>query len=239
MLARLALALACCAALNGLSPRGLPASSQETSIHLERESAVETASLFALGMRRLAGDLGLIRLIVYYGTPESGSGHEAEHQHHGGFETFDADHPERSYGGGNYPEMAYKAMRVLDADPSMQYAALYAAGALAFNLNRPDEALTVLDYALKRDPKNLQYKTYIGAVGFQRKGDALSVIRLLEPELESPDCPAMIKSMMAYLYLKKGYNAKAIRLYRDLYETSRDRSYRHIAEKQLRSLNAL
>jgi tetratricopeptide (TPR) repeat protein len=187
-------------------------------------------------MRRLAADLGLIRLLVYYGSPESEGDKHEEHGHAG--ETFDPKHPENFWGGGKYPGLGPRARRILDIDPSLSYATLYAAGALAFNLNRPQEALDVLSYGLRRDPSNLQYHAYVAAIGFHRHGDTGSVMRILEPLLKSPDCPTMIKSMMAFLYRRTGRREKAIRLYREILETSRDPGYRRTAEKRLKALGA-
>ena len=93
-------ALALCAAANALLYRTRPARQDPLGMRLEADSAVETASLFGLGMRRLAADLGLIRLLQYYGSPEP----EALHR-----EDFDPEHPELSFGGGSYPELGSMA----------------------------------------------------------------------------------------------------------------------------------
>ena len=103
---------------------------------LRAESAVETAALLSLGMRRAAADLGLIRLLVYYGTPED-SGHP--HDEHG----FDPEHPEHGYGGGVYPELASRAHEVvvphdLGADEAFRHVAVDRAGRLHRRLARVD-----------------------------------------------------------------------------------------------------
>jgi hypothetical protein len=108
---------------------------------------------------------------------------------------------------------------------------------LAFNLNRPEDALRVLDYALSRDPHNLQFQSYIAAVGFHRHGDAKGVISRLEPVLGTPDCPVMIKHLVAYLYAKSGQRQKALSLYREIRDTSKDAGYRRMAEISLQRLD--
>lgn len=189
-------------------------------LRLDQESALRVAGFLSLGMRRAAADVELIRLLVYYGTPEEGRhGHE--------------------WGGGEYPELGLRARRALDLDPSLRYAALVGAGALAFNLQRPDEALALLSHALSRDPGYWQYRAYAGAIAFHRKGDVESAIRLLEPALDEPDCPTLIKSMTAFLYRRTGQREKAVRLYRLIHSTSRDPGYRGQAERALRALGAL
>jgi len=215
----LAAGLALCAALNAgffaawtPPPRPIP-------LKLDPETAIESAGLLSLGMRRVAADAGMIRLLIYYGTVETGSDEEAAVQ-----------------GGGSYPEIGARARRILALDPTFSYASLWAAGALAFNLKRPDEALALLDDALKADPGNWKYRAYVAAIGFKKKGDSGRVLALLEPTLSQPDCPTMIKSMVAFLYERAGRRDDAIRVYREILATSRDEGYRHNARRKLEEL---
>ncbi len=215
----LAAGVALCAALNAgffAAWQGRPA---PLPLRLSPETAVESAGLLSLGMRRLAADAGMIRLLIYYGTVEAGADEEAAEQ-----------------GGGDYPEIAVRARRILALDPTFSYAALWAAGALAFNLKRPDEALALLDDAMKADPRNWKYRAYLGAIGFQKKGDPDRVLALLQPTLSEPDCPTMIKSMVAFLYFQRGHREEAERIYLDILATSRDEGYRDTARRMLRRL---
>lgn len=234
----LAVGLCLAAAANlGLGTALPPPSADPFGIKSGSEGAVETAALFGLGMRRMAADLALIRMIIYYGTPEDdGHGHEGPHEHHG-HQDHDAEHPERSYGGGTYGRLSAMAMSILDLDPAFTFAPLFASGALAFNLNRPEEAVELLRYAIRRDPGQTQYHAYLGAIGFHRKGKPEEVARLLEPLVAyNPDCPTLIKNILAFLYKRTGQYRKAAALYLDIYETSRDEGYRRMAERELREL---
>ncbi len=232
----LALGLAACCTLNLAATRLAPApKAAAAGVRLNADSAVEDAALLSLGMRRMAADLGLVRLLIYYGTPEE-AGVVSEEP--GSHPYLDPMHPELAWGGGHYPELASRAERVLDIDPSFTYVAIYAAGALAFNLNRPDQALDVLRYAAARNPGDVELAQYMAAVGFSRTGDKRRVLRLLEPMLSRPDCPTMIKNMVAYLYLSRGDRARAAALYREIAESSRDPGYRGIARMMLRRLEA-
>lgn len=215
--------LGLCLGLNGLSARLSPAvSCLRLGRALQPDTAVETVSLYGLGLRRVAADLGLIRMLIYYGTGHGGYGaHAHEHEEH-----------ERD----EYPEILPRVLAILDSDPSFTYAALYASGALAFNLERPREALDVLAYAIARDPDNFQLHSYVGAVGFHKKGEAGNVIALLEPIVDSPDSPTMIKHLLAYLYRKQGQKEKARALYRLIRDETRDEGYRKMAEAALREL---
>lgn len=215
----LALSLAAAAALglasSRLSPTLPPLAAGRS---LSSESAVESATLFALGMRRAAADLGLVRLMIYYGTSRG------EHDH---------GQPGHVHSVGDHRELAPRALAVLDADPAFTYAALFAAGALAFNLQRPEEALEVLEYALARDPKNWKLRSYVAAVGFHKKGDRKAVIAALEPVLAYPDCPAMVKNLMAVLYKREGRLPQARALYMELLGHP---DYAAVARQQLEKL---
>jgi tetratricopeptide (TPR) repeat protein len=228
----LAAGLALAAALNAaLVPppargaRGLPA-------HLAPDTAVETAAFVSLGLRRMEADLELIRMLVYYGSPEPEQQRREEEIEKAGGEG------ETLFGGGRYPEIFPRARRINDLDPKFGYAVLYAAGALAFNLDRPQQALDLLTRALERDPLNLQYQAYIAAVGFHRHGDMKRALEVLEPTLARPDCPTMIKSLVAFMDRRSGRRVEAARVYRDILATSRDAGYRRAAETALAELAA-
>lgn len=216
-----------CAGLNTMSGRLSPSPPSLRAGHaLNPDTAVESAGLYSLGLRRAAADLGLVRMLIYYGTsenpdgtPEVETGHEGHHHSHG-----------------MHRELLPRALAIIDADPSFTYSVLYAAGALAFNLNRPDEALRLLSYALSRDPRNAALRSFAAAIGFHKKGDINGVIALLEPLLEDQDCPTMTKHLLAYLYRKAGRVDRARSLYADILEHSRDEGYRTMAAAALREL---
>ncbi len=195
-----------------------------SSVPLSARDATQNIFLASLGMRRLAADLAFIRLLMYYGTPESGEdGHGHSH--------------ETPFGAGHYPELLERSLRILDLDPYFSYAALYGAGALAFNLGRPQEAVRVLQYASARNPKEWKYRAYLAAIGFQHKGDALSILRELSPVVDDPDCPTMIKNLVAFLNLRAGRRGEARRIYRSMLE-SRDPAYQEVARRALEKLGA-
>ncbi|MFA6318958.1 MAG: hypothetical protein WC943_16230 [Elusimicrobiota bacterium] len=244
--------LALCVLLNAVfARRPWTAQADQVGIQLAQDGALESAFLFGMGMRRLASDLGLIRLLLYYGGSEeefpgaaAAAGHEDDHDHdaeHGAAggrhrHEYDVDHPERSFGGGRYPLLGPMAMRVLDMDPSYSYPVLFTAGALAFNLNEPQKALWLLDYAMKRDPLNPRYHEYVAAVGAHRKGTPKGVISILERLVLDPECPTMMKNVLGWLYYKNGQKAKSVGVYREILRDSRDQGYRGIAQRMLERL---
>ncbi|MBI4422397.1 MAG: hypothetical protein HY554_01640 [Elusimicrobia bacterium] len=219
--------LAALALLNGFAARAFtPPTPPLDSIRLAYDDAIQCVGLMSLGMRRLAADLAFIRLLMYYGSaPEAAAGgHEG---HHGELQDRSREHP----------ELADRVLRILDLDPFFEYAVQYAAGALAFNLQRPDDALAVLRHAIARDPRNWKYHGYVAAVGFHQRGDAEKVREQLAPIADAPDAPTMLKHMLAFLNVRLGRRGDAIRLYREILR-SRDTTYHHMARNNLRALGA-
>lgn len=194
-------------------------------LRLSYDDAVRSAGLMSLGMRRLAADIDFIRLLMYYGSPGD---RPAEDPH---------EHPEGEFDRGQYPQLASRTLKILDLDPWFSYVALYSAAALAFNLDRPDEALAVLRHASARDPKNWQYRAAVAAIGFTKTGDAAKVLHEIEPVVKDPECPTMLKNIVAFLSRRLGRREQAVRLYREILD-SRDKSYHAMAEKALRELGA-
>lgn len=228
-LAGAAAALLGAGALAGRVPRGpYP---PPTEVRLAAEDAVTSASLVSAGMRRLAADLAFIRLLLYYGTPEGrhaghdhDSGHAHEHEWGGG-----------EYGAGSYRELGPRAERILSLDPFWRYPVLYGAGALAFNLDRPEEALRLLKEGLRHRPGDSRYLAYVAAVGFSKNGDLARVAEELSPVVAGPDAPTMLKNIVAFMHVRLGRREEAARLYREILR-SRDESYHENARRALKRL---
>ncbi|MBI3547636.1 MAG: hypothetical protein HY078_01155 [Elusimicrobia bacterium] len=225
-----ALSIAAAALLNAGASRAVaPSLPPLAGTKPQREYAVQTAGLAGAGMRRLAADLSFIQLMMYYGSPE-GAVHAA-HEEHEGPPTSHADT-------GHYRQMYPRAKSILELDPFFRYAVLFSAGALAFNLNRPEEALRLLEDASRGDPAYVRYKAYIAGIAFHRGGGTQeTVLRTLTPALADPDCPVLIKHIVAFLNLRLGHREEAIRLYREIL-LSKDASYRGLAMGALRRLGA-
>ncbi|HBL17120.1 MAG: hypothetical protein A2X36_01505 [Elusimicrobia bacterium GWA2_69_24] len=228
-----ALALALLAAAQGLAARSVrPPYPALDQMRLGAEDAVTGAALLSLGMRRLAADLAFIRLLIYYGTPEDeGGAHDDGHGHGSG------THGEEDYGAGCYAELGPRIQRILDMDPFWKYPVLYGAGALAFNLKRPEEALALLRQGLAAAPRDPQYLSTLAAVGLQQRGDTAQVIGELTPLLADPETPTMIKHLVAFMNQRLGRREEAIRLYREILD-SRDDSYRALAREALGRMKA-
>lgn len=179
------------------------------------DEAARTAAFLTLGMRRLAADVGFVDLLLYYGEWEVGV---QEWQNENGM--------------GKFFELKDRTLRILELDPYFTYATLFSTGALAFNLDRPQEAVEILDFAAKYQPKEWKFRAYAAAIALKTKGDREGVRRELMPILDEPDCPTQLKSMLAFLNRQLGHREDAIRIYRDILN-SRDANYVDVARKAL------
>lgn len=205
-------------------------------------AAGAAADMFALalGARRLFADVWFIRLLQYYGTPEFPEGDEeaaplawlkpepaGEHHHH---------HHIGLNGEGKYPEFLARARHVLEIDPGFTVAALYGAGSLAFNMDRPEEAKELLAYALEYSPHEWKYLKVLAAIGYSKADDPAAVAAAIAPLLKDPDCPVMLKQQAAFLNKKIHNYAAAAAIYADIAATSRDTAYVRNAERELEKL---
>ena len=227
-------AAAAAAALNlaaGSLP--VPAYPPAAAVSLAGDGVVASAALWSLGMRRLAADLGFVRLLVYYGGDEDATGSYEE-----AFETGHHHAEGMDFGSGRYLQMLPRARRILAIDPYWSYPVVYGASALAFNLQRPQEALDLLDEALAFSPRDKQFLSMLAAVGFHKKGDLAEALDRLMPAVDDPGSPTMLKNMAAYMSERAGRRDTAVRLYREILE-SRDASYNDNARRGLQRLGAL
>lgn len=227
------LALGAGHAYNGASEGRFPPPSE---IHVAAQGAAGDMLALAFGARRIFADVWYIRLMQYYGTPElDGAGANAEiHEEPG-----EAHHHHHHHhiDGGKYGEFLGRSLHVLEIDPYFTMAALYGAGSLAFNLKRPEEAQTVLRYALRYSPKEWKYLNVLAAIGYSKAEDPAGVAAAIAPMLKDPDCPVMLKQQAAFLNKKTGNYAAAAAIYADIAATSRDQAYVRNAERELARLS--
>ncbi|MCM2267511.1 MAG: hypothetical protein NDI60_07005 [Elusimicrobiales bacterium] len=203
-------------------------------IRVPAEGAAGDMFSLAFGARRLFADLWFVRLMQYYGSHEQ-DGEEEEckdhpgelhHHHHAGIN-----------GEGRYPEFLARSRHILELDPHFSAAALYGAGSLAFNLNRPAEAQELLAFAIGYSPREWKYVTLLAAIGYSKAKDPLKVAETIRPMLSDPDCPVMLKQLAAFLNKKAGNYAAAAAIYADIAATSRDEAYVRNARRELDKLS--
>ncbi|HAH31509.1 MAG TPA: hypothetical protein DCL44_04245 [Elusimicrobia bacterium] len=218
------------------SSSGRPASAfpPPSALREVRHSALEDMLALSLGARRLFADLWFIRLMQYYGTQEQIAGVEekedAEHGH---------CHHGMGFGTGKYPEFTALSRHIAALDPYFKNAILYSAGSLAFNMDRPDEATDLLNYALVNTPREWKFLIMLTAIGYSKSSEPGKVAQIIAPLVRERDCPVMLKQLAAFLNKKAGNYAAAAEIYTDMIETSRDPFYTRKAEEELRKMKGL
>jgi len=232
---------------------------------VERFAAVDMGGIL-FGARRLAADIAWIELLQYYGSPEEpldretefkvswdmarylmGISGEKEESHKPGAEE---EHYHFDITGGEYSGLYTRCLRVARLDPFFSHVYLYGAGALAWNQNRPDEAIKLLEDGIssieKYSPsisKDIhqpfwQYHLYLSAIIYSKSGKYNEMTALLETAVRQPECPNMVKAILANIYQKNGKPRDALRLWIEIYD-SKDPTYLNRSLSKISELRAL
>lgn len=172
-----------------------------------------------LGMRRMTADIAWIAVLQYYGSYDmihQGPNSDSKVLH---------------------PALKVLVQRVIRLDPYFHFAHLYGAGSLAFNLDRYDEALEILEEGIKYNPTYWKFRLYVAAIVWKQKGQYDNMIPLLEQAITYPDCPAMVKSCLANIYKARKNYARALQIWLGVLEQKNlDETYFHQATAQVEDL---
>jgi hypothetical protein len=216
------------------------------------------------GVRRFGADLAWIQLLQYYGSPEKALDKDTEFKLSWDMTKYlfgvplekeicykegchDHAHYHPQIEGGTYAALSSYCSRVTDLDPYFSYAYQYGAGALAWNLNRPAEAVALLQQgisAMERSCPNItrdpgqpfwQLHLYMSAIIYRQAGETEKMLGLLETAAAQPGAPNMIKSILANIYRKDGKYMPALKLWLEIYD-SNDPTYHRRAEEQILEL---
>lgn len=189
----------------------------------------------ALGARRMGANLVYIQLLQYYGVglyQHSQDDDEAhEHKDHHGH-----NHSVPPNFDSQFKRLKEFGLRILRINPSFNAVILEVAGGLAFNERRIDEALELLKEAINRDPTYFRYHLYIAAILYKEQGDDELLIQKLDEAITYPDCPSMLKNVLANLYKKKGRFDRAAQIYLHILEKSVYEGDRSHARSELEEL---
>ncbi|MBI4063700.1 MAG: hypothetical protein HY401_05290 [Elusimicrobia bacterium] len=226
----LAVFLVSCSLINGWFAAFAPADSPEElpqAFAASRGAVGGTRDLVlvGLGLRRLACDMAMLDLLIYYGTQEESQ--EDWHQAAG-----------RGRATRFYPDLLPLTRRIIGLDPYFRYAVLYGAGALAFNENRYGEAVFLLQEALKRDPGYWPYSLNLSAIAYKNRKNFPELIYFLEKVYPLPECPTMLKNILANIYLRAGQKEKARSIFHWMAQSAPESEYREHAKGKLKILES-
>lgn len=202
-----------------------------TDLVLSRSSRNDLIDLGGIvaGTRRIAADIAWIQLLQYYGTPEITEEHlktctKSTHDECG-----------LEYGKGHYSDFLKLTLRIVRLDPTFYYTYLYSAGALAWNLERIDEALQVLKEGMKHNPKYWKFRLYLAGITYKQLNQYKEMVKMLEEAITYTDCPNMIKSILANIYELERRYYDALKLWINIYD-SKDITYRLRSKEKIELL---
>ena len=208
---------------------------------LEKYFVVDSVG-FILGLRKFISDIAWIQLLQYYGGPApedlchpEGLYHTDDH-----FEHITKIQP------GKYKRFIDYCRRVVILDPLYSYVYFYGVGSLAWNLERPDEALELVDIGLKnldfqKEDANSDYwelVKYQQAIYYKLGGKYLEMIDKLKEIVDGGKAPNMVKAILANLYKKYGRYEEALLIWEELL-LSGDPEYIERAKRQILQLKNL
>ena len=182
---------------------------------------LQDASLASFGLRAAAADLAWVQMLQYVGASLPG---------------LPADRPGRPY-----DHLLTLALRVARLDPSFHRSYLYAAGILGWfrGVDRPEEAVALLQEGIRRDPGEPLYALYLAALAYKQKGETDRMIALLESAFEDPRTPSQMKTILANARKARGEYAQALALWERILETPRDQAQHARARLPIAQLKRL
>jgi len=183
---------------------------------ITQRHGMQDVTIVTAGFRSLAADLGWIQLLQYVG---------------GGF--LPGEDTKRGYA-----ELKPMALRVTRLDPYFTHAYLYSASMLAFfrNISRPQEALDVLVEGMHYNPMFWPLRATAAAIGFSQQAQFDRMARALEDAIQYPECPALVKSILANGYKAQGRKADELRIWKLILSNPHDEQYHDKARREIRTL---
>jgi tetratricopeptide (TPR) repeat protein len=185
------------------------------------ESRLNDLGGIVLGLRRLAADIAWVQTLQYYGSAEAG---QTDFEFENGI--------------GRYPAFLDYCLRATNLDPQFTAVYYYGGAVLGWNLDRLGEAEELLRLGIQRNPGEWRLPQYLAGLAYQKNHDIANLTRFLEGIIQDPECPLMMKALLANIYKKQGLYPQAIRLWEVIYEAG-DPSYRHRAIEQVQDINRL
>jgi len=187
---------------------------------------LQDIAFLSAGFRRLAADAAWIQYLQFLGVREFGRG---------GYAT-----PEELAGGVMYPGLMRRTLRIVRLDPWFRQAYLYGASIFAWSeaTKSPENAIALLEEGIRYDPDYWMYKTFLAAIAYRERDQFAKMAGILEEALRNPDCPAMIKSILANFYKTEKRYADALRIWEGLIRDERAPEYHERAAGEIVRLRA-
>ena len=217
------------------------------------------------GMRRLGADIAWIQLLQYYGSSENPVDRETEYnisldmtkhifgvgqKEEAAGKHNEEEHYHTQVEGGHYPDLLKYCNRIVDLDPYFSFVYLYGSGALAWNLNRDDEALELLAKGIRNMERYRaditrdlhqpfwQLNLYTSAILYRNTGENEKMVSLLATAARQREAPNLVKVILANIYQNSKKYKPALDLWTEVRD-SRDPGYYSRAGEKIKELNIL
>lgn len=179
---------------------------------LSRSHGLQDAAFITFGFRALAADVAWVQLLQNMG--EQG---KAEEQNK------------------SYPFLKEATLRVTRIDPYFKRAYLFGAATLAWlrTTNRPDEAMEILMEGARYNPTYWPLRTYAAGIGYMKTQQMGNMIRMLEEAAGHPDCPSIVKAVLANSYKANKRYGEAIAIWQGLLSSEMGRDYHGHAREEI------
>ncbi len=174
------------------------------------------------GHRRIASDIAFIQMLQYYGeVPDEEMPDELkEKPRKRTFLEFS-----------EHRDLVHYALRCTRLDRNFDFAVTFSAAALAWVQKREDEAIQVLSDALAFSPEFYQAGLYLSAITMTKKKEDKAAVFYLEKAITFPDCPDLVKSVLARIYEIQGDYRNAVRVWSLLLDSRDPWRREHVREK--------
>jgi len=176
--------------------------------------------LAAMGVRAAAADIAWVQLLQYAGgepAPTEGPGRR-------------------------YNMLKDMTLRVVRLDSRFQRAYAFGAAMLAWDteVQRPDEALDILQEGIRNNPDYGLLRLMVAALAYKKQGDVPRMMGILESSLDDPACPLLMKAILANIHKERGEYAAALAVWENMLASGYDdASYRERAHRQIDDIHRL
>ena len=187
---------------------------------MQEDEGFQDIAGLVMGFRKASADIAWVQLIQYCG------GEQVQESAPGG---------EKKLG-----KLKTMTERVVRIDPYFHEAYLFSAGILAWfkSVDRPEEAVELLEEGISNNPRYWQFRIYLAAIMYKNKGDYGRMLSKLEEAVSYPDCPNIIKTILANYYKMQEEYGKALAVWKSVLDSG-DTSYLFRAEEQVFELERL
>ncbi len=213
---------------------------KDTKLPLGKFFVLDSVGII-LGLRRVVSDIAWIQLLQYYGSEPKEIGEEDNDDTHNHF----LEHMTKIQPG-KYKLLLNYCQRVVRLDHLFSYVYFYGSSALAWNVERPDEGLQLIEEGKryleyqKNDPNTDYWDLirYQQAIYYKLGGKYKEMLDELKDIVDRGKAPYMVKAILANLYKKFGEYEKSLEIWYELLYCD-DPNYVSRAKKQITEITAI